>query len=546
MIPRSLPLFCPLFLLSASPLIAQGGGWDTLRRFNGEGHRDRFGVSIAPVGWLNSDSIPEVAIGAPGFDHSGWSDAGALYLFSADGRRLHRWVGTSAGAEFGSAVDSGNDLNGDGFADFIVGAPGSLGRRGQAFLYSGKDGSELQSWSGQNPGDRFGQVARFVGDWDGDGTSEAIVGESRDFRLVGSLELLGSQILGNQAKEHLTWVDALRAEDMSTSHPLAVLGYPLQKVHGYDQAGSAVWLDASLSPVVLQGTMAGEAFGAAVAVLGDINGDGLPEWAVGAPGSPGPAGNGAGRVDVFDGATHQLLKQWAGSRAGDAFGSSLAAAGDVNGDGFPDLLIGSSSADGGGGTFRLYSGADWTQLWHRDGKGHDTAMGHRLAAIGDVDQNGFKDFLVTAPGLNTGSTPDTGAALHFDFRSFLSAQPTQLSAASGGQVEYLLDFSNWESGGQYWLLFSARGTGPTQVGFLEIPLSDGPLLQMGLSGQSLPYTQQTSGQLDGKAKATALLDAPPQALNFLIGRSLYAAAVVEPPGQAPWQVSEAVEVSILP
>ena len=147
-------------------------------------------------------------------------------------------------------------------------------------------------------------------------------------------------------------------------------------------------------------------FGWVAASPGDLNGDGAPETIVTAPFITGPAGNLSGKIYVYDGATGGLLHDETGGQFS-LFGHSAAAAGDINGDGTPDYVIGAPTLDVFGVGFGLtgqtfvYSGADHSLLLTLTGPG-GSAFGASVAGAGDVDGDGLADILV-------GSTYATGA-----------------------------------------------------------------------------------------------------------------------------------------
>jgi len=151
----------------------------------------------------------------------------------------------------------------------------------------------------------------------------------------------------------------------------------------------------------VQGTQVQESLGASLAALGDLNGNGVIEYAVGSPYFSTPGVPNRGKVDVW-GVDGTLLFSILGNAAGDNFGFSVAALGDVNGDQISDILIGAYSGE----YIQVRSGADGSLIRQADGITFGSApggfFGWAVAEIGDLDQDGVNDYAASAPygGLN--------------------------------------------------------------------------------------------------------------------------------------------------
>jgi hypothetical protein len=269
---------------------------------------------------------------------------------------------------FGSSVASAGDVDGDGFADLLVGAPGAE----TASVYHGSaTGVAMTPASileGATDGDGFGTSVASAGDVDGDGFSDLVVGAY--WASPGGRD---------------------RAGTASVYH------------------GSATGV--ALTPaLVLGGAVSGDCFGFSVASAGDVNGDGFADLVVGANhASPGRRRE-AGTASVFHGSASGVARTASrvleGAAAGDLFGGSVASAGDADCDGFADLIVGANHASPGGrsaaGTASVFhgsaSGVVMTAVRVLEGDAADDAFGRSVASGGDVDGDGFTDIVVGAWG----------------------------------------------------------------------------------------------------------------------------------------------------
>lgn len=279
-------------------LVVSGSDGGRLFTFLGNAAGDELGSAVAGAGDVNGDGVPDVMVGSPHADLGG-ADSGAARVFSgSDGSVLHLFVGGQAGVRAGTAVGSLGDANADGLADVVVGAPMDAGGFGAVRVHSGVDGAVLQLFVGAAPvpGLLFGNNVAALGDLDGDGTRELAVGE-----------------------------------------PLWNHG----KVHVYSGArGSTLFV---LDPDSFTWEM-----GASIADAGDVNGDGFDDVVAGAPELSLPSFHKMGRAFVFSGRDGSLLWKLSGGTNHDAYGSAVAGIGDRDGDGLAEIAIGVPKLDAAG------------------------------------------------------------------------------------------------------------------------------------------------------------------------------------------------------
>ena len=450
---------------------------------------DRFGFSLGAIGDLDGDGIDEVAVGAPSDDDGGVDHGAVWILFmNANGtvaahakisELFGGFVADQAESEFfGEAVVGPGDVDGDGKPDLVVGAPGNddgttlFGNRGAIHVLNlAANGSvlgqtKISHTSGDlgialSDSDRFGSGLASAGDLDGDGVSDLVVGHvdfptgyyfvflesdgtvkdvvvgtlptyvgsgafGKSFDFVGDLDgdTRPELVIGNTGDSEFgpgrgaAWTLFLDAQfalvDEEKLYPLA----------GFEPGGflSATKLSVPQGPL---GPHAGDRFGSAAAAVGDLDGDGVLEVAVGAPGDDdlGPD-SGAVWILSIDSADQVIASTKISAASGGftgflgtgaTFGAGLAAAGDVDGDGVSDLWVG-APRDGlhpsegevlGGALWLLYLNADGTVREHRKiaaGVGGMSSavapgdhFGHSVASLGDVDGNGVSDLAVGAP-----------------------------------------------------------------------------------------------------------------------------------------------------
>jgi hypothetical protein len=145
------------------------------------------------------------------------------------------------------------------------------------------------------------------------------------------------------------------------------------------------------------GTLAGQVLGSAVATLEDLDSDGARDYAVGS------TKTGAGFVTVYSGVDGSVILTLQPSFGNRAFGTAIADAGDVDGDGLTDVVVGDYRGDGSSFVFAglawVFSGADGSVIWSLEGEQDDAQFGYEVDGVGDVDLDGYDDFMVGSPRL---------------------------------------------------------------------------------------------------------------------------------------------------
>lgn len=319
------------------------------------GLASQFGAAVANAGDLDGDGVSDIIVGAPGTTVNAVDGTGVVYVYSgATGTRLYRIEGLSGG-HHGTSVAGVGDIDGDGRSDFAVSgsAIDSVGaRRGSVYVYSGRTGSAVLNLFGTDTNEGFGSSIASLGDIDGDGWPDLLVGApdavcgtrvGAAYLFSGATgSLLYPRICGPGEESGFGTSVAMVPDRDADGHRDFLVGAPSV----FSLAGGSVTLfsGASGTPIVSLNGASLERFGASLADAGDFDGDGLHEIAVGVPrGSPRnpmpiPFG---GTANLYSGANDSLLTIVSGWFDYGHLGAAVAGVGDVNGDSRDDFLVGS-------------------------------------------------------------------------------------------------------------------------------------------------------------------------------------------------------------
>ncbi|MEQ9643583.1 MAG: hypothetical protein RIM84_26430 [Alphaproteobacteria bacterium] len=446
----------------------------------GAGTGDYLGQSVSGGGDVNGDGIPDLVIGAYLLDGGAANSGGAYVVFGGDttfdsavdvvgglGTTSIRLRGEATSDGAGAGVSVVGDVNNDGIDDILIGAPGNGGKGagyvvfGSASLATNIDlgslGSDGFKISGAYTGDSVGAAVAIIGDVDDDGIDDLVLGapggDYAGFNYGGAYVVFGDGSLGSDITLPASSVNMYAEGDTYAGRGVRGFGDVNDDgiedfIIGSDGASTAgrsyvVFGDGTpfSSPFALDnltatdgfditGEAAGDAAGAGnVAILGDINGDGVADIGVGAPGSDtggsdaGAAylifgGSGLG-ADIALGGLGAGGIKIVGENADDEFGDDIRTAGDFNGDGIDDVLIVAGAYGSGRGAVYIIFGQsglsgpiDLSSLADDEGVKivGDTGDGlSQAAGVGDVNNDGLDDILIGAPTADDGSA-DTGQA----------------------------------------------------------------------------------------------------------------------------------------
>jgi len=435
-----------------------------------------FGGAISTAGDVNGDGYSDVVIGAYEYDN-GETDEGKAYVYHGSPGGLSstaNWTAESnqADANFGSAVNTAGDVNGDGYADVIVGAwryTNGQNQEGRAFVFLGSSSglSSTPVWTaeGNQTGAFFGESAGTAGDVNGDGYTDVIVGarnytngeisEGAAFVYYGSPSGPGASpgwmADGNQSESGWGFAVGTAGDVNGDGYADVIVGAPYYDSGEVDRGrasvyhGSATGLGAA-PDWVAGGTCASAFFGISVGTAGDVNGDGYADIIVGALQSEGGLAY-AGAAYAYHGSPAGLGPNpgWTAEsdQAGAWFEVVVDTAGDVNGDGYADVVVGARRYDNGQvdeGQAYLYYGASAglspSPGWTADGNQNNAGFGSSVGAAGDVNGDGYSDVLVGAHYYDNGEVDEGRAYLFHGSAAGLSSTANWMAESDRPSAEF--------------------------------------------------------------------------------------------------------------
>lgn len=394
--------------------------------FPGSGEDQAYGSAVSVIGDFNGDGIDDLAAVATQSSSYVFGFFGSESLPSPARQFFGFRFGTASEGGAGWRLSGGGDVNGDGIGDLIVGAPDAVvegvASVGQSYVVFGEprnpddldtilasdlDGTNGFIINGTNTGDFLGSSVDFVGDVNGDGIEDLIVGADE--------AELGNDITDSEGLSYVIY-------GRSDAFPNPLEATSVDGSNGFVMAGESQL----------------DLFGNAVSRAGDINGDGIGDLIVGAPWADPAGNNAAGKSYVIYGLTGDLPHPFDlssldgcngfelnGAAAGDQAGSSISTAGDINGDGIDDLIIGARRADPSGNdragrTYVVFgragglphpfdlSSVDGTNGFKINGEGPNDFSARSVSAAGDFNADGVDDLIVGAVGADPNGNDSAG------------------------------------------------------------------------------------------------------------------------------------------
>ncbi|MCB9896968.1 MAG: FG-GAP repeat protein [Planctomycetes bacterium] len=408
--PAHSPIRSIVVCLTAAALAVPGRANDVLTELDGTVANEVFGQLVRPAGDVDGDAVPDLMVGSLFGPEGG---VGRIGIYSGvSGALLHTVDGESVNDGVGLSGCAAGDVDGDGFGDFVVGAwkyDQPAVDVGRLSVYSGATGDVLLQITGSQHGEQLGRSVAPAGDVDLDGTPDLVAGAwmydegfvdaGRAMVLSGTDLSIIHQWVGVGDNDYMG-IDVRAAGDVDDDGvPDVIVGAAEYFGHGYGNGRAYVFSGSDGDELfAFEGDGFADLFGHSVTGLGDADLDGLPDLAVGAY-ADDDFGSKSGTARTFSGADGHAFQTFYGQFTNDRLGYAVDGLADMNGDGVPELLTCAYRTDHVGldaGSVFVFEPTTGAQLAVLEGPEDGALFGQSMAALPDVDGDGFPDVFVAA------------------------------------------------------------------------------------------------------------------------------------------------------
>ena len=486
----------------------------------------QLGNSVSSAGDINGDGFSDILIGAYKFDR-GETDEGVVFIFLGSNTGLITTGPTLLEADqpnsyYGSSVSSAGDYNADGYSDIIIGAPGySNGQTasGRVFIYkgsvSGINTVPIKALVSDRTNFNFGNAVAGAGDINGDGNADVIIGANKfdnsqtdegavyiDFGgnniCIGCIFIIRQPFVeSDQNNANLGNAVASAGDVNGDGYSDILIGEVNFDNSETDEGAALIYYGSSDTATIgiqRESDVKDLQYGFTVACAGDINGDGLSDYLVGTQFHVNGQAYGGATYVYTSGLASTILES---NVSNSQMGFSISSAGDVNGDGFSDIIVGAPTYTNGqsneGAAYIYYgslTGINTATFTKVESNQTGAQMGYAVSSAGDVNGDGFADILVGAKFYDNGQTNEGAAYLYYgsatgvNISTLLILESNQADANFGSAVSAagdvngdgfsdilvgspLYDNGQTDEGGVFVYYGSIAGINANQYTFLE-------------------------------------------------------------------------------
>lgn len=376
-----------------------------------EGEDNLFGNSVSTAGDMNNDGFDDLIIGARGYNN--YEGRSYIYLGGQEPDSIVNVVldGDTSRECFGNSVSSAGDINGDGYDDVIVGAPYNNSYKGRSYIYFGSDTVDSKAdvvLNGVYDKSFFGSSVSGAGDVNGDGYHDILVAEHNVNLKTGhcyvyfggeDMDTVADIVISGETTDFLVGLDVSFADVNGDGYDDIIAGgryNPTWLGYCYIYFGGES-MD-SIADKIMKGETFNDKFGMCVSNAGDVNNDGYEDVIVGAR----EYNSYTGRSYIFYGGNSMdtiadVIME--GKESYDDFGTCVSNIGDINADGYDDVVVGVSGINSSTGqSYIFYGGSSMDSIADvkMSGEGESNHFGISVSGAGDFNGDRGNDLIIGA------------------------------------------------------------------------------------------------------------------------------------------------------